>query len=243
MRLAIILWQNHSQSQTVPKQSTNRKATVGAKPQRPDQTPACCLQQARTQPGGLEWRWLLGCTLGWGITATGLWPQLALWAGWMSHRRPTLPSALGSAFLILVAEGLLEALELICTLVGTVASMLKSSIWHMLGRSGPASCCEPLTCLNPIHLSSRYSNSLLQFVGNCLVVQLAHGLHCIYFYINFLFGCAQYNILTSNSLLRHCVSCGLDLYVTRSCRQRSLAGHHVTTSASATDHPMNLLTA
>ena len=53
----------------------------------------------------------------WSVTASWLWPQLALWAGLMSHRRPTLPSILASALLILVTEGLLEALELIARLV------------------------------------------------------------------------------------------------------------------------------
>lgn len=178
MRLTIILWHSHSQSQHSPKQFSSSTAAAGSKPQRPDQTPACCLQQARTQPGRLERRWLLGCTLGWGITASGLWPQLALWAGWMSHRRPTLPSALGSAFLILVAEGLLEALELICTLVGTIASVLKSAIQHLLGRSGPANCCEPPACIKPVHLGSRYS-VLHCILSGLNIVQQAHGLHCM----------------------------------------------------------------
>ena len=41
---------------------------------------------------------LVGLTAIWASMASWLWPQLALWADWMSHRRPTLPSVLGSAF-------------------------------------------------------------------------------------------------------------------------------------------------
>ena len=158
MRLAltIILWQLHSQSHHSAKRFSSGKAT-GSKPQHPCQASQCCLQPARTHTWRLDWRWLLGCTVVWGLTASGLWPQLALWAGWMSHRRPTLPSVIGSAFLILVAEGLLQALELVCTLFGTAISLLTRPIQHLLSRSDPASCDETQTAIKPVHISSRYS--------------------------------------------------------------------------------------
>ena len=75
---------------------------------------------------GLPRGLLIGLTAVWAFTASWLWPQLALWAGWMSHRRPTLPSILESAFLIVVTEGLLEALELI--------GRLSTASWHLLKR-------------------------------------------------------------------------------------------------------------
>ena len=55
----------------------------------------------------------------------------------MSHRRPTLPSVTGSAFLILVAEGLLEALELTFFFIRAVAKLLSRAVFA--GRSPSAS--------------------------------------------------------------------------------------------------------
>ena len=159
MRLAltIILWQRHSQNHHSLKRFNSGKATAGAEPQDSCQAPRCCLHPARTHTWSLDWRWLLGCTLFWGFTAGGLWPQLALWAGWMSHRRPTLPSVIGSAFLNLVAEGLLQALQLVCALFGAAISPLKRPVQHLLGRSDPASCDETQTAVKPAHISSRCS--------------------------------------------------------------------------------------
>lgn len=107
------------------------------------------------EPVRPKWGWLLGCTVVWAVAANGLWPQLALGAGWMSHRRPTLPSVVGSAFLILVAEGLLEAPELICTLIRTAVCLLTSSSRCLLGRSGLASCKELRAVVAPQDLRSR----------------------------------------------------------------------------------------
>ena len=162
MRLALTttLWWRRSQSHHPPKLFSGGKATAGSKVQNFRQAPRCCLQLARAESWGLDWGWLLGCTLIWGVAASGLWPQLALWAGWMSHRRPTLPSVIGSAFLILVAEGLLEALELVCDLVGKAVSMLKSPSQYLLSRSDPVSCDEPQTTVKPANVSSRYSEVL-----------------------------------------------------------------------------------
>ena len=159
MRLALtsILWQRHSPSHHCPKLFSSGKATAGSKLQHSCQAPRRCLQPLKTDSRGLQWRWLLGCTLGWAVAASELWPQLALWAGWMSHRRPTLPSVIGSAFLILVAEGLLQALELVCNLVGTAVSLLKRPFQCLVSRSGPARCDEPQTAVTPAHNSSRYS--------------------------------------------------------------------------------------
>ena len=69
----------------------------------------------------------------WSVTASWLWPQLALWAGLMSHCRPTLLSVLGSASLILVTEGLLETLELIARLVhlSIQAASTATYIWFI----------------------------------------------------------------------------------------------------------------
>ncbi|KAL0021017.1 hypothetical protein WJX77_007158 [Trebouxia sp. C0004] len=77
---------------------------------------------------------LLGLTAVWAFIASWLWPQLALWANWMSHRRPTLPSVIGSAFLIVLTEGLLETLELVATLITTCCRLLKQLINRLIGR-------------------------------------------------------------------------------------------------------------
>ncbi len=77
---------------------------------------------------------LLGLTVFWASMASWLWPQLALWANWMSHRRPTLPSVLGSAFLIVLTEGLLETLEHVATLITTCCCLLKQLINRLIGR-------------------------------------------------------------------------------------------------------------
>ena len=174
IRLAstLILWQRHSQHHASLKQFSSSKATAGSKLQRRFQAPEDCLQQARCHIQTLRWQWLLGCSLLWGVTASGLWPQLALWAGWMSHRRPTLPSVIGSAFLILVAEGLLEALELVCSLVGTADSLLRRNVQYLSRRSGPSSCDEPQTAVKPAHISSRYS------VVMCIVYLVARISKC-----------------------------------------------------------------
>jgi len=77
---------------------------------------------------------LVGLTAVWASMASWLWPQLALWANWMSHRRPTLPSVLGSAFLIVLTEGLLETLELVATLITTCCRLLRQLINKLIGR-------------------------------------------------------------------------------------------------------------
>jgi hypothetical protein len=77
---------------------------------------------------------LLGLTAVWASVASWLWPQLALWANWMSHRRPTLPSVLGSAFLIILTEGLLETLELVAMLITTCCRLLRQLINRLMGR-------------------------------------------------------------------------------------------------------------
>lgn len=60
----------------------------------------------------------------WAATASWLWPQLAIAAGWMSHRRPSLPSVTWSCFLLLLAEGLLEAFERVADLVAWCGKQL-----------------------------------------------------------------------------------------------------------------------
>ena len=77
---------------------------------------------------------LVGLTAVWASMASWLWPQLALWAGWMSHRRSTLPSVLGSAFLIVLTEGLLETLELVAMLITTCCRLLRQLINRLIGR-------------------------------------------------------------------------------------------------------------
>jgi len=77
---------------------------------------------------------LVGLTAIWASMASWLWPQLALWANWMSHRRPTLLSVLGSAFLIILTEGLLETLELVATLITTCCRLLRQLINKLIGR-------------------------------------------------------------------------------------------------------------
>jgi len=77
---------------------------------------------------------LVALTAVWASMASWLWPQLALWAGWMSHRRPTLPSVLGSAFLIVLTEGLLETLELVAMLIYTCCRLLRQLINRLIGR-------------------------------------------------------------------------------------------------------------
>lgn len=87
---------------------------------------------------------LLGLTIIWGSMASWLWPQLALWANWMSHRRPTLPSVLGSVFLIVLTEGLLEALELVAMLMTTCCRLLRQLINKLIVmRSAKVAPCEP----------------------------------------------------------------------------------------------------
>ena len=103
-----------------------------------------------------NWGWVLGTTLVWAVAASRLWPQLALGAGWMSHRRPTLPSVPGSAFLILVAEGLLEAVELICNLAGTaVIPLMMTATQCLLTTSGLSSCKETRTNVESDGLCTR----------------------------------------------------------------------------------------
>ena len=91
--------------------------------------------QAHTRPGSdskpafksnrkLPQSVLYGTMLIWAATASWLWPQLAIAAGWMSHRRPSLPSVTWSAFLLLLAEGLLEAFERVADLVALCGRQL-----------------------------------------------------------------------------------------------------------------------
>lgn len=109
-----------------------------------------------------NWGWVLGSAVIWALAASGLWPQLALSVGWMSHRRPTLPSVTGSAFLILVAEGLLEAVELICNLVRAAVTMLVTTATQCLpGRSGHASWKGPTTVVKSHDVGTRYSVHLI----------------------------------------------------------------------------------
>lgn len=68
---------------------------------------------------------LLGVTVMWALMASWLWPQLALWLHWMSHRRPTLPSVAGWTFLTILTEGLLEAVELIPRILTALCSLLR----------------------------------------------------------------------------------------------------------------------
>ena len=109
--------------------------------------------------GKLQWIWLVGCSAIWALTASWLWPQLALQIGWMSHRRPTLPSVIGCAFLVLLAEGLLEAIELAFSSLGMVMSLLRRSICHLLGRPHSASCDGLHLPIKPTAVSGRYTCS------------------------------------------------------------------------------------
>lgn len=69
-------------------------------------------------------RSILYCVvLTWAATASWLWPQLAMRVGWLSHRRPSLPSVTWSAFLLLLTEGLLEACEGAASLMGRCCHM------------------------------------------------------------------------------------------------------------------------
>ncbi|KAL3145120.1 GPI inositol-deacylase, variant 2 [Trebouxia sp. C0009 RCD-2024] len=154
LALTVLQWQRHSRS---PASKTQYH---------------CFTQRHHMQKGSTSdpnepnWRWVLGSTLVWAVAASGLWPQLALGAGWMSHRRPTLPSVTGSAFLILVAEGLLEAVELICNLVRAAVTMLVSTATQcLLGRSGLASWKGPKTDVKSHDLGTREAISAL-----CLIV-------------------------------------------------------------------------
>ena len=60
----------------------------------------------------------------WAAIASWLWPQLATAVGWMSHRRPSLPSVMWSAFLLLLTEGLLEACDRIIEIIAWCAQQL-----------------------------------------------------------------------------------------------------------------------
>ena len=60
----------------------------------------------------------------WAATASWLWPQLAIAVGWISHRRPSLPSVMWSAFLLLLTEGLLEASDRITEIIAWCAQQL-----------------------------------------------------------------------------------------------------------------------
>ncbi len=85
---------------------------------------------------GLHRAHLSGLSIFWALTASWLWPQLALLASWMSHRRPTLPSVLGSLFLVIMTEGILEALELSSRLLTATWRLLRSVAGRQIGKSG-----------------------------------------------------------------------------------------------------------
>lgn len=87
---------------------------------------------------------LVGLTATWAFMASWLWPQLALWANCMSHRRPTLPSVLGSVFLIVLTEGLLETLEHVAMLITICCHLLRQLINRLIGRqSAKLAPCKP----------------------------------------------------------------------------------------------------
>lgn len=166
LALTVLQWQRHSRS---PASKTQYH---------------CFTQRHHMQKGSTSdpnepnWRWVLGSTLVWAVAASGLWPQLALGAGWMSHRRPTLPSVTGSAFLILVAEGLLEAVELICNLVRAAVTMLVSTATQcLLGRSGLASWKGPKTDVKSHDLGTRYPLHLILVCPTGAGAARWHGLH------------------------------------------------------------------
>ena len=153
MRLASLCFLPHIYSQS---QSCNNP--IKAKPgfQGSNQEHTQCSQCVAGNPWRWRWAWLVGCFVMWAVTASWLWPQLALQTGWMSHRRPTLPSVIGSTFLVLVAEGLLEALELAFSSLGRVLSLLRRSIWQSVGRPQPVSCTGLQVAVKPTVVSGRY---------------------------------------------------------------------------------------
>ena len=127
-------------------------------------------QHGVSQPHNSKPWWLLGCFVAWAVIASWLWPQLALWAGWMSHRRPTLPSVAASVFLTLIAEGLLEALELVFSLFGTALGLLRRSMWRLTGRLQSDSCLEPKGAVQPSLTCQRYDHTRkLQEEGHACV--------------------------------------------------------------------------
>ena len=139
MRLALIILIHKSQSQEIgyPKSqqfSTQQPTHHRLNALSMSQTLVSHLAANSSKRQVLQRGQLVGLTAIWAAMASWLWPQLALWANWMSHRRPTLPSVLGSAFLIVLTEGLLETLEHVATLITTCFRLLRQLINKRIGR-------------------------------------------------------------------------------------------------------------
>ena len=116
LRLALLFWgsdRSHRTTLQMPRlsQGTAHIKSCQQQPSTAGRQQLLYKRSASSKSSVITTRTLCLVIITWAIIASWLWPQLATRAGWMSHRRPSLPSVMWCAVLLLLTDGLLEALE------------------------------------------------------------------------------------------------------------------------------------